>query len=165
MFNIGHLKNIGLLLTFSVMLASCSKNLDQTPKATASKDAIFSSEDGLKLYVNSFYNILPGINDVFRGDEISDYGARSQVADYLRPGAYSARQSSGWSWKDLRNINYFIANCTNPAIPQSVRENYIGIARFFRAWFYFDKVKRFGDVPWISKTMAVDDPNLYAKRD
>ncbi len=43
--------------------------------------------------------------------------------------------------------------------------NYIGLARFFRAWFYFDKVKRFGDVPWINKAMEVDDPDLYAARD
>lgn len=154
-----------IVLAASVTVASCSKELNQTPQSTATKDAIFGSEDGLKLYTNSFYNILPGINDVFRGDDISDYGARSQVADYLRTGAYSSRQSSGWSWSDLRNVNYFLENCNNPAIPEDVRNNYIGIARFFRAWFYFDKVKRFGDVPWIGHTMSVDDPALYNGRD
>ena len=149
----------------AVSIASCTKNLDQTPQSTATKDAIFSSEDGLKLYTTSFYNILPGINDVFRGDEIADYGARSQVADYLRQGAYSSRQSSGWTWTNLRNVNYFIANCNNPALAETVRENYIGLARFFRAWFYFNMVKRFGDVPWISTPMGVDDPALYNGRD
>ena len=146
-------------------IASCTKELDQTPQSTATKDAIFSNEDGLKLYANSFYNILPGINDVFRGDEIADYGARSQVADYLRTGAYTSRQSTGWDWTNLRNINYFIANCNNPVLSETVRNNYIGLARFFRAWFYFDKVKRFGDVPWISTPLGVDDPALYNGRD
>lgn len=149
----------------AVSIASCTKNLDQTPQSTATKEAIFSSEDGLKLYTTSFYNILPGINDVFRGDEIADYGARSQVADYLRQGAYSSRQSSGWTWTNLRNVNYFIANCNNPAISETITENYIGLARFFRAWFYFNMVKRFGDVPWISTPMSVDDPALYNGRD
>jgi hypothetical protein len=165
MFNINSRNRFLLLVITAVTLAGCSKNLNQTPVSTASRDAIFSSEDGLKLYVNSFYNILPGINDVFRGDEISDYGARSQVADYLRTGAYTSRQGTGWSWTNLRNINYFIANCNNPVVPQAVRENYIGVARFFRALFYFNMVKRFGDVPWISKLTDVTDPSLYASRD
>ena len=108
---------------------------------------------------------MPGINDVFRGDEIADYGARSQVPDYLRTGAYTSRQSTGWDWTNLRNLNYFIANCNNPVLSEAVRNNYIGLARFFRAWFYFDKIKRFGDVPWVGTPMSVDDPALYNGRD
>lgn len=162
-------KNIKLLsgvLIVVAALASCSKNLDQTPESTADKNAVFSSEDGLKLYTNSFYNILPDINTPFRTDcNMSDYGATNSVPDYLRDGGYSSRQSSGWSWTDLRNINYFIANCNNPSITDAVRENYIGIARFFRAYFYFEKMKRFGDVPWIGAPLSVDDPALFAGRD
>lgn len=46
-----------------------------------------------------------------------------------------------------------------------MRNNYIGIARFFRAWFYYNMVVRFGDVPWVDKAMDITDPALYAKRD
>ena len=46
-----------------------------------------------------------------------------------------------------------------------MRNNYLGIAKFFRAYFYFDKVKRFGDVPWIGKPLDVADPILYGPRD
>lgn len=149
-----------------LLLASCGKNLDQTPQSTASKDAVFGSEDGLKLYTTSFYNMLPDINAAFRVDaNMSDFGATTSVPDFLRTGAFSSRQSSGWSWTDLRNINYFIQNCTNPAVPQAIRENYISIAKFFRAYFYFEKVKRFGDVPWYSKPLDVSDSALYKPRD
>lgn len=153
------------LLLISYFFVSCSKQLDQTPESTASKEAVFGSEKGLELYSNSFYDILPSANDIIRGDNMSDFAARTQVPDFLRAGAYSPRQSTGWSWSDLRNINYFIANCTNEKVPLAVRQNYIGLARFFRAWFYFDKVKRFGDVPWISKPMDVNDPALFNSRD
>ncbi len=84
---------------------------------------------------------------------------------FILADAYGPQQSDGWDWEKLRNINYFIQNCTDPRVSESVRMNYIGLARFFRAWFYFDKVKRFGDVPWINKAMEVDDPDLYAARD
>ena len=160
--------NVAKWLFFIALLGvftSCQK-LDQQPEDTATGEAVFNSENGLALYANSFYDILPAANDIHRGDQMSDYGARSQVPDFLRAGAYGSRQSDGWEdWKDLRNVNFFIANCTSPLLSAEVKNNYIGLARFFRAWFYFDKVKRFGDVPWISKPFAIDDPGLFNGRD
>jgi hypothetical protein len=153
---------LGILIVFS----ACKKVLDQVPKATATKDAVFSNESGLALYANSFYTIIPSAGDIMRGDAMSDYAARTEVPDYLRPNVYNATLSSGWGWGDLRNINYFLANNTNENVTEEVRNNYNGIARFFRAWWYFQMVKRFGDVPWYSKPLAVDDSaELYKPRD
>jgi len=152
-----------LILLVALTLAGCNE-LDQVPEATATKTAVFSSERGLELYANSFYNILPTAGDIIRSDEMADYGARTQVPDFLREGAYSSRQSSGWTWTNLRNINYFLENNNNPAVAADVRRHYTALARFFRAWFYFDKVKRFGNVPWINRTLPVDDEALYAAR-
>ncbi len=146
---------------------SCEK-LDQEPKATMSKRAVFESEQGLELYVNSFYNMLPAASGIAYddgGDVMSDFMARKSVPDFIRPGAYSPRESSGWSWTELRNINFFIKNLNESSLSPEIKRNYLGIARFFRAWFYFQKVIRFGDVPWISKPMDVDDPDLYNGRD
>jgi hypothetical protein len=152
------------ILVVVVSAASCTK-LDQKPEATISKEAIFSSEKGLELYANSFYEILPDGNTVIRSDDVTDYSARNSVADFVRPGVFTPRQSSGWSWTQLRNINYFLENISAANVPAEAKNHYTGLARFFRAWFYFDKVKRFGAVPWISKTMNVDDPSLFNGRD
>jgi hypothetical protein len=153
-----------LLCIVAGLTAGCKK-LDQVPQDTATKNAVFSSQNGLELYANSFYNILPDASTIIRSDAMADYAARTTVPDFLRTGAFGPQQSSGWTWTGLRNINYFIQNCNNPLVAQSVRENYIGLARFFRAWFYFDKIKRFGDVPWINKPFNVDDPALFNGRD
>lgn len=152
------------ILPALLCLAGCTE-LDQVPESTGSKNAVFGSEKGLELYAVSFYDNLPSASDLHQSDAMADYSARTQVPDFLREGAYGPRQSSGWSWTALRNINYFIANNTNPAVPADVRKHYNGIARFFRAWFYYDKVKRFGDVPWINKPMDVTDENLFHGRD
>jgi hypothetical protein len=161
-----------LLFLVGFFLVGCSE-LEQVPESTASKAAVFGSEKGLELYANSFYtpltgpdfSILPTANSIIRADEMADFSARTQVPDFLREGAYGPRQSSGWDWRALRNINYFIANVPNPAIAPDVQRHYIGLARFFRALFYFDKVKRFGDVPWINKPQDISDPTLYNGRD
>ena len=157
-------KFIGLLFLIGLLAGGCSE-LDQVPQSTADNNAVFNSEKGLELYATSFYDILPTGNDIIRSDEMSDFGARSQVPDFLREGAYGPRQSTGWDWRPLRNINYFIENNNHEAVPADARKHYMGLARFFRAIFYYEKVKRFGDVPWISKATTVDDPSLFNGRD
>lgn len=159
------MKNLytGILLA-GLAFTACTK-LDQVPQSTASKAAVFGTENGLKLYTNSFYGMdfLPK-NSTSR-DEMSDYLAVKSVQDFIREGGFAANNSSGWSWRDLRNINYFIDNCNDPAVPENIRNNYLGIARYFRAYFYMEKVKRFGNVPWIGKAMDIDDPSLTDGRD
>ncbi|UKT62684.1 RagB/SusD family nutrient uptake outer membrane protein [Pedobacter mucosus] len=154
---------IGILLV-CLGLAACKK-LDQKPESSATKEAVFGTENGLKLYTNSFYNMdfLP--KNSTSQDAMSDYLAVKAVPDFVRDGGFSANNSSGWVWRDLRNINYFIQNCKDPAVPATVRNNYLGIARYFRAYFYMEKVKRFGDVPWIGKPLDIDDPALMGGRD
>lgn len=159
-----YVKLSAIMLFVSFIAVSCKK-LDQLPQDTAKNSDVFGNVTGLQLYANSFYDILPTAGDVVRGDAMADYAARTSVPDFLRPGAFGPRQSSGWSWTGLRNINYFIENCNNPKVALADRQSFIGLARFFRAWFYFDKLKRFGDVPWYNKTMKVDDPALYNPRD
>ncbi len=145
-------------------ITSCNK-LDQIPKSTVSKEAVFNTESGLKLYSNSFYSILPTSTDVLRGDNMGDFVARKDVPDFFRPGAFGPRQSTGWTWTALRNINYFLENNHSSEVSEEVRNNYNGIARLFRAFFYFEKVKRFGNVPWINKTLSNTDQLLYGERD
>jgi hypothetical protein len=162
-------KILFLLLTFTAFLTAC--DLYEEPKDTATKDAIFSSESGLKTYVYSFYDkILPSASDLNQIEvDLVDFGAINNINTYITKNAYSETNSSGWSssddWSKLRNINYFIANCTDQKVSDAVRNNYIGIARFFRAYFYYGMVTKFGDVPWIDKPLSVADEELYAARD
>lgn len=71
----------------------------------------------------------------------------------------------GWNWTNLRNINYFLEHYNNPVIPQATRTGYAGIARFFRAWFYFNMVKQYGNVPWYGYTLSTTDSSLYKSQD
>lgn len=169
------------LLLAGALVAGCD-SLEQNPVATSSNDAVFGSENGLALYTNSFYNWMPDANNLTQSESMTDYAARRDVPQFIRPGVYNPRvndlTASGqyevvalggdvnWRWTALRSINYFLANNTNENILERVRSNHSGIARFFRAWFYFEKVKRYGDVPWIDKPLDVaDSVLLYGGRD
>ncbi len=155
---------ITLYVLCAILMAAC--DLDKYPIDKISPDTFFQTEKDLNLYSMSFYEMLPEGEDIYKADgELSDYFATSSSPDLFINGNYTALDATGWEWEDLYNVNYFLAKSNNPEIPESVRNHYIGIARFFRAWFYYDKVKRFGDVPWYDKTMQDDDPDLYKGRD
>lgn len=155
---------IGILLA-AFVFSACSK-LEQLPQSTATREAVFGSENGLKLYTNSFYGMefLPRNSPSL--DAMTDYLAVREVQAFIREGGFAANNSSGWAWRDLRNINYFIENNNDPLVPENIRKNYTGIARYFRAYFYMEKVKRFGNVPWIGRPIDInDDATLTAGRD
>ena len=160
------MKTFHYIVLFLSLAVATSCNLDESPVDTATNQAIFGSASGLELYSNSFYDdILPGTDvGVFQGDDVSDLVARNGVDTYLAVNALSPVTSSEWKWEDLRNINYFIENAETS--PVAEKSHYIGMARFFRALFYFGKVKRFGDVPWIDQTIEITDSvTLYGPRD
>ena len=74
------------------------------------------------------------------------------------------RSSGGWNWTRLRDINFFLENY-NKVEDDMAKQHYSGVAKFFRAYFYFDKVVNFGDVPWYGQVMEAGDPELYKPRE
>src|SRR3546814_13373615 len=131
------MKKFHFLLAILSILPFADCDLDEMPVDTATNQSIFGSAAGMELYANSFYDILPGTDvGVFQGDDASDLVARNGVDNLLAPGALSPITSSGWSWSELRNINYFIENAEKSTVAE--KNHYIGMARFFRALFYFE---------------------------
>jgi starch-binding outer membrane protein, SusD/RagB family len=152
------------ILIFLFLVSAC--DLEESPVATTSKYEVFGTETGLRLYANSFYNFLPSGNNIVTEDYMTDINARNSRPLFLTQGAFAPTSTTaGWDWGQLRNINYFLANNNSPEVSEPVRKHYNGMARFWRAWFYFDKVVRFGDVPWINVPLDVADPGLYGGRD
>lgn len=153
-----------ILTAAAIAFVGCKKDLDLKPFDKLSPSTAFNNEKDLQLYANSFYTILPVGNDIVRGDALSDYLVGRTPSTYVY-GTFNSTMASGWSWGDLRNVNYFLEHYQQANITTEAAEHYQGLARFFRAWFYFDMVKKFGDVPWYGKTLAVNDPDLYKGRD
>lgn len=160
--------NIGKVLAVAafVLLSGCDDDfLDRPPRAEVDADFFFNTAKDLEVATNDFYSLLPRL-DVYTDDAASDNIVPLIAADRVRGGRIvpTGRGTGGWSWGRLRDINFFLENyrSVNDA---DARAHYGGVARFFRAYFYFEKVKRFGDVPWYGKVLEAGDPDLYKPRD
>lgn len=157
------------LFVGSILTVSCNDSfLDRYPIAEISPENSFKTADDLRLYTNGFYEQLPSIRNIIDADLKTDNVLYSSIPEEQRSHERilpSETGSGGWDWEDLREINLFFDNyqrCTDEA----GRDKYEGVARFFRAWFYFDKVKRFGDVPWYETVIQTGDTDLlYKARD
>lgn len=153
------------IAVLAFLLTACNDDfLERYPIAGISPEKSFQTAQDLKLYTNSFYNDLPSANDIVRGDKISDnvlYNGVPNEQSGLRI-VPSKAGSGGWSWGDLRKINTFFKyyqQCND----EQARKEYSGVARFFRAYFYFEKVKRFGDVPWYNEVIGSTNDELLIK--
>ena len=155
------IKHTVVLLGVSLLAASCEGLLDRFPLDKLSPETFLTSEAEMQTYTNKMYPIFP--SGFYSGGQ-SDAVVGRILDDELR-GARTINSGSGsWSWTQLRLINTFMeysGNCKDEA----VRNKYTGLVRFFRAYFYFEKVKSFGDVPWYDHTLGSDDADLYKARD
>lgn len=154
-------KNYLFILIWGIGILMTSCDLNNLPLDSISPNTFFNTENDLKLYTNSFYNMLPSAEGVY--NEKIDNIVSTDLSDELRGTRIVPTSGGGWSWNDLRNINYFLVNSHKCPDTKAVAK-YNGVARFFRAYFYFEKVKRFGDVPWYSTPIEANDETLLTKK-
>ena len=141
-------------------LYGCEDQLDRYPKDKLTPDKFFRNEQECQLYTNDFYTIFP--TTVY--GESADVIAKNVLTSEVLGNRTVPATASTWKWEKLRDINFFLeysSNCKD----RDVRLQYEGLARFFRAYFYFEKVKYYGDVPWVDRPLASNEEELYKGRD
>jgi hypothetical protein len=155
-----------LILVFALFLVGCSEDfLERYPTASISPQTFFQSENDFKSYTNLFYSYLPGGSGIY--GESADNIVKSSIDREVSGTRLIPTTDSRWNWSQLRHINLILnsENVRNYS-DVAVRDKYVGLARFFRAHFYFQKVRWYGDVPWYNEVITTaDEANLYKPRD
>ncbi|NML36632.1 RagB/SusD family nutrient uptake outer membrane protein [Chitinophaga sp. G-6-1-13] len=164
------MKKIFLFILAGIIFtgSACKKSFfDRYPQDAIAPPLFFKSEEDLSLYINGLLSITG--TDIYYNDQSSDNmatTAQKEIKNMMTGSPTSRNISDGWDWDRLRNINYFLDNYNKAQVTQEVKDHYAGLARYYRALFYFGMVKRYSDVPWYGKSL---DPNdsafLYKARD
>ena len=147
-----------IILGMAVALFN-SCDLTLLPENAVTPENYFQNKSDLELWTNQFYTLLdePDASAGTNADDMIDKGM-GQVIE----GTRSAASETGWSWSKLRHINYFLQHSSN-CDDETARNQYNGVAQFFRAYFYFVKVRRYGDVPWYDQVLGSEDQELLVK--
>lgn len=159
-----------LFPVWALALCSCDDFLDRDMINKVDAGKYFTDEKSLMNYANGFLvKYTSAATTLTYGDQNAEYVARTNLSNYYLD-SYNSTNQTGWDisdWTMLYNINYFLAHMHEVSgVSDQTLEHYEGVGRFWRAWFYWAKVKSFGGVPWYDTPIDAEDMvALYKPRD
>lgn len=145
------------------MNTGCSDFLDRTPKTSLSPETFWNTESDLRLALNILYQ---NMNRSYTLDNQS-VDCFAAVGNSVSSGSLTPGNTDGtWTtaYRQIRIVNDFMENYEKAQTTDAVKNRYLGEARFFKAYFYFNLIKRFGDVPYITHTLDMESPELWGPR-
>ncbi|GAA4789134.1 RagB/SusD family nutrient uptake outer membrane protein [Olivibacter ginsenosidimutans] len=158
---------IGILC---VAATACNDDfLEKTPETDIDAGSFFNTEQDLNLYANNLYDFpSTGIytSEAYNLTDNAFSTGNVELKTMVTTNPSSTTITGGWEWGQLRNVNFFLDRFRKANITEDRLNHFEGLARFFRARFYVDKVKRYSDVPWIDVPLEANSEDiLFAARD
>jgi hypothetical protein len=163
-----------------IMLVSCQKQLELTPKKIYYDNFYQSAEDAISA-VNAVYSNLNQVNqynsslwllqdvasdDCFARENLNDPNIHQ--IDQYDLNATNNYLSEIWrgSYQGIFRANIVLEKVPETKMDTVLKNRILGEARFLRGQFYFNLVRLFGDVPLITKPISssLNDDELYVAR-
>lgn len=158
-----------LLLALLCTGVACRKYVDVTNPDTLTDPGFWKNEDNVRAYSWEFYNLFTGFGNGtstsgdFYFSSFSDDQASPSFTQYPQ----NAPTSNGaWFFGYIRKANIMLERIDQVNMTEEAKNHWKGVARFFRAFQYFQLVQTFGGVPWYSHSFdAGDSSEVYKPRD
>tara|TARA_B100000767_G_scaffold268932_1_gene289996 strand:+ start:821 stop:2290 length:1470 start_codon:yes stop_codon:yes gene_type:complete len=149
-----------ILLACCLVFSGCDKFLNIDPPYTQDAENYFQSPEDYEQALVGAYDLLQGTfmsvwvseiasnNTIAGGESVNDTQGLHQIDDMVHGGVNSELRSLfRWNYAGITRCNFIMENKDN--IEFSGKDKILGEAKFLRAFYYFELVKFFGDVPLI----------------
>jgi hypothetical protein len=159
-------------ITCLFLALGCTKKFEAEPLERITGDLIFDpadkNADYAKQFLNGTYLLLPDWYNRIDGtflDAGTDDAVPSRIgtqADFYRTGRISSSTLPDDVWRrnylGIRKANLFLSKIDVVPTTDLLKTQFKAEARFLRAYFYFELVKRWGGVPLIGdKVYTIED--------
>lgn len=162
---------IFLPLLMVMICFSCKNVLNVAPQNIIQDNVVFTNESAVEAYLASMYNDLPVEDFNFSARNGFNAWASSTFLCHLSDEAICCltdnKNSIGdgtwlnwWNYKAVRNVNNFIAKIQTAKFSKNKIDEWLGEAKFIRAYYYFGLAKRYGGVPIITQVQNFTGNNL-----
>jgi hypothetical protein len=157
------MKKNKVILLFSVIaliVASCKKYLSVDPPYAQDAENYFQTPDDFDRALTGAYDMLQGSfmslwiseiasdNSIAGGESVNDSQGLHQIDNMTHGGVNNElRNIMRWNYTGITRVNYIMENKDNIDFPE--KQHILAEARFLRAYYYFELVKFFGDIPLI----------------
>ena len=148
-------------------MPACNNDfMQQIPETSLTVEGFFKSTGDMQSYINGLYNdgalYQRGWWSDLESDNVTIYTDDNEMYRWLLNDQRSVDNAGGWDdWGSLRSINVMLTNLQDVQGTEEDINHFTGIARYFRAWFYINKVQAYSDVPWIDRPLSTTDERLY----
>lgn len=161
-----YITNIALSIVLSIGLTGCFE-LDRFPEGQLSTVNALSSTAEMEKYLNQFYESAvltqPGgvasASGIAFGDQQSDNMVNAAPTNRLAGLITLSDASSLNNYNNIRNLNFMIESFDNNKEDSPEKRHCMGEAYYFRAWYYFQMVKDYGDITWVDKVLDIKEVN------
>lgn len=151
-------------LAATLTMGSCTDWLDQMPISNVTTGSYFSQQSDFDNAANRLYDQLYGFATTFTGNEMYainfDYGSDLNNAQNEELSGINGVGSSDTyytkAYQCLRHVNNLIAQADGYSGEGNIN-NAVGTAYFFRAWWHYFLLKRFGGI-----TLMTEVPNTQS---
>ncbi|MCW3463870.1 RagB/SusD family nutrient uptake outer membrane protein [Chitinophaga nivalis] len=159
-----------VISTVAVVLMStgCKKYVDKALPDQFDDNTFWISEDNVRSYNWGFYELFPGYGNLttygdFYFSSFTDDQAGSAFQNFLLNVPATA---TSWDFTQIRKANIMLERIDRVPMSDEAKNHWKGVARFFRALTYFNRVKDYGDLPWLGNSMDISDEGMiYKPRD
>lgn len=154
-------------------VTGCKKDLNLSPESQLADDNFWKTTSDMSQACNYLYTFLGGLGgDDPTGyptplqDNYSDKTFGTRSVGFGDGSSVAPATSNEWTnyYKLIRASNNILEKSKGVSGDAATINRYVGEARFFRGMAYFELVKRFGDVPYINRTLTLSDSLLYTGR-
>ncbi|WP_313516114.1 RagB/SusD family nutrient uptake outer membrane protein [Sphingobacterium sp.] len=168
------LKNITLAIIVSLLGTSCSDFLDKDPLDQLSNETFWQTEDDVQMALTGCYKRLR--DEIYFGYKRVDFdcltdnaqqrhnhGAATDISRGIIERTTGGMISSIWgsAYRGITTCNNFIENIERvTSLDESKKNKYLAEARFLRAFFYFELVQNFGDVPLYKTVPSIEKASI-----
>ncbi|WP_161964069.1 RagB/SusD family nutrient uptake outer membrane protein [Chitinophaga flava] len=161
-------KYLPIILTIALAAVGCKKYVDKGLVDQFDDNNFWISEDNVRMYSWPFYEIFKGYGN---GNGSGDFYFTTLNDDQASPAisvltTVVPTTSSKWDFTLIRKANVLLERINKVPMPDDAKNHWRGVARFFRAYSYFNMVKDYGDVPWMGRAADISDTAyVYKSRD
>jgi hypothetical protein len=157
---------ITLLTGASILPLACKKGLDYQNTNAISPDNVWKDPAMIGAFLNDIYaGLMPGWG--FDGNSSDEgYNGVKTLGNYQRGIISVDATTSALNYGSIEKINFFLDNISqvgSTVLLDNVKTQYVGEAKFWRAWAYWNMVRNIGGVPLILKAQKETD-SLFVPR-
>lgn len=174
------LKNIFAIGTMALAgLTSCNDDfLERLPITDLTEENAFETYGNFKAYMYQCYGLFKDEriqtnmkgNYMDCGQSKSDFyaGVMTKREKANNPYAYqtltNVTKSNNWDFSYIRKVNIMLDHLNSSKMNETDKKHWRSVGYFFHSWWYMELVARYGDVPWVNKTLTESSEEIMDPR-